>query len=280
MRWFRRRIRRGVTRRLVALVVSTTLAVAGVAQAGGWLPPELAAPIGVAIGSALASAWFVTAMFTNPLDLRYLRAYLGEDVEIERPDDAGAGEPTAVRSRRFCYSIEDETAGGATVFDVHAAGHLIISRARASGATVFYSRLADGRAIVTDRQLTAPRTGWMLHPVRDDDAATRLRQHCALLDRIAERGVPVDPAPDPGIVIEHLSAERASYRELGSILGCFVDVDGDRRRSRLAVDVAAAELLALPADGGDGGRRRFVRRVRVRSAGEVPSPTPVANAAS
>lgn len=211
--------------------------------------------IGWAVGSALLVilGWSLTGLFTNPVDLRYLRTYLEETVEYDAyrsvPATGGIAGPGGAQ---FCFTLVDDTAA-TPVYDVFAAGDMVVCRSRSSGSTSFYSRLDDGRILCTDRQLSVPNRQLVLNVVRSPDAVERLRAHRALVDGLSARDVPVREQADPGMVLDHLEYERDGFRQLGAVLGCALNVDGERAPLRLLVDVPSDELLALaliPEVGG------------------------------
>lgn len=255
--WFRARIVRRVTTRL-ATVGGAVAALAGAALwLGGGTGLATAAVTGLLIGAGLAGCWLVFSLFTNPIEHRYLRAYLAEALEVHRPEqsplphDDGRGAP----SLRF--TLVDRTAD-APVCSVYASGRVIVSRSTNAGKVVMYSRLADGRMIVTDTQLTVPRTDVIMNLCRDADLSTQADHHQALLNRLSSEGMLIDPSPDPHLVIDYLAGEREAFRQLGSIWGCFVSVDGPSSVMELTVDVARSELLALHGlrpTGADEHRR-------------------------
>jgi hypothetical protein len=257
--WFRGRIIRRIGAKLALVATVLTVATAVAAWAGAGTGPAASAGLGVLVGATVSLGWLALAIFTNPIDHRYLRAYLDEDVEVRVPETSPLPPPLTEGKTRPVFSLHDRT-GDAVVCSVYSAGHIIASRSGVTDATVLYSRLVDGRTVVTDTQLSVPRSGCIANLCRGGDLAALAECHQELLDTLANAGLLIDPSPDPKIVVEHLCAEREAFRQLGSILGCFVAVDGRRTAMDLTVDIDPAELLGLHGlrPRREEGRRRVL----------------------
>ena len=260
--WLRRHVVQRVARRLG--VVATVVAVlAGVLAAVGGVGAGPAIAVGLVVGLLAAAGWFVTALFTNPLDHGYLRAYTAEAVSISPEGDVIREKTSAAGPPELRLTIVDP-ATGEPAHRVFANGHRVLVRSAGSDAVSIYSKLEDGRIVCTDARLTVPHPDLVVNLVRDVDLDVQLERHDELLKRLGRNGVRTDANPDPQLVLDALQAERAGFRQLGSVWGCFLDVESTPAPWRLLVDVAPDELLAL-ADAGDD-TPPFARPVRVIAA--------------
>lgn len=242
--WTRAQIVQGVVTKLATVGTALAFAIGAATWFGGDLGFGTSALIGALTAVAVTGCWFVVALFTNPIDHRYLRAYLAEAVEIERPEQSPLAHHETAGGTRHHFDVFDRTAD-APVCAVYSAGQIVISRSATGGNVVLYSRLADGRTVVTDRQWTVPREDCILNVCDGGDLETLAADHRALLDTLSSGGIPVDPRPDPSLVVDHLSSEREAFRQLGSIWGCFLAVDGRQSSMDLTVEIDGAAVRAL-----------------------------------
>ena len=250
--WLRGWILRGVILRLGAAGVLVLMGVGFGTLVGGWVPIRWALPLGWIAAILACGSWVGISLLTNPVDLRYMRSYLAQPVLVSNAEsrpELGSLPAAEGDEAQHCYTVVDESGGDQPLYDVFSMGQVVGCSWRGSEAAVFYSRLVDGRTVCTDRQLTVPRPGWVLNLVRSDDLTQCLQSHWELLDHLESIGIPVEPAPDPWLVVDHLRDERNGYAQLGPLLSCFLDVDGDRSPWRLTVSVPPAELLALEGVG-------------------------------
>ena len=250
--WFRDRILRGVVIRLVVAGVLVASAVGLFTFMGQWADLWWSVALGCGTAILACGAWVGISLLTNPVDVRYMRSYLAQGVQVCNPAARAGFDRSAPASGsriQHLFTVIDESADDRPLYDVFSLGHIVMSGWRSSETAVFYSQLVDGRTVCTDRQLSVPRPGWVLNLVRSKDPEQRLRSHSELLDQLAALGVTANPSPDPWLVLDHLSDEREGYRQLGPFLSCFLDVDGDRSPWRLTVSVPPAELLGLEGVG-------------------------------
>ncbi|MCP3989667.1 MAG: hypothetical protein GY724_11370 [Actinomycetia bacterium] len=239
-----------------------------------------AVAVAVLLPLILLGLWVVAALATNPVDIRYLRAYTREtvhygDSEIcggqEGSDGGTDGRPELV------FTLIDDNDDGSPVYKVYSAGELLICRSQRSGAVALYSQLVDGRIICTDRQLSVPHQELILNMVRTKDPEQRLQSHQALVGHDQVRRLGVRPCPDPLIVLRHIYLEREGYCSLGW-LSCLLDIDGDTSPLRLTIDVDPAELLEL-SELPIAEHRPHVRRLHLeyRQGLVLSPPSPISN---
>ena len=265
VQWFRDRVLRSAIRRVVFAFALVTGVFAAVLVGALGVPTFPGVGWALVAGLVITTGWFITGLFTNPVDFRYLLAYVGESVEFGAQKALAV--PDVSGSTRLCFTLVDDTAEGRPVFDVFAAGPTVVCRGRSSGSVSFLARLADGRIMCTDRQLSIPHEDLVLNIVTSDDAAVRLRSHQALLERLAARGLGADPNPDPNIVLDYLARERDGYRAIGPLLGSLLNVDGGSAPLRLLIGIRPDELLELALGAGTRTEAdTAVRRLHVETA--------------
>ena len=251
VRWLRRRIiRRGVAAVAAVAFGASTLASATAVAMGAEV--LAAAPWGLLAGQVAALAVVAWSMFTNPLDLRYLQGHLQEPRTFHRTAPDGADE--ALTARMVAHRFEEvATVWDATgsephaVFDVFATPRETVTavHGRATGNVSLYSRLDDGRILVTDSVVTVPHSSLVLnHCPAEAESNALITSHLAMLETLGAAGIAVR-ADDPSIVVESLRIEHEAFRFLGPALGCFFNPTGGRYRMRLLVTPAADDLLEL-----------------------------------
>ncbi|MEL7158063.1 MAG: hypothetical protein AAFN30_15905 [Actinomycetota bacterium] len=267
VQWLRRRIRRSLIGQAVVVAVVGALATAGALTLAARPVSETVPWVLVGAQAALGAlvAW---SLFTNPLDLRYLSGHLATEPRFEAvvADDIDPAVVDVLAELRLrpLATIWDDGETPRPAHDLFQSARQTVTAAwsRNGGGLSLYTRLADGRILVTDSTIVVPSRSLVVNfaPGLGDDyyAEDLVALHQEALTELARWQLPARP-DDGGLFLEVLATEHAAYQALGPMLACFFSPTGSRHRLRLSVTPDPGELLDLA---------RFERRPRP-SAGAV-----------
>ena len=231
--WLRRRAATSVVKQLLGTFALVAAVVGGLVwwqTDRDWL---VAFAVAVAAGQVAVVARGLQAMRSNALDHEFLTSYIegGHELAVDHHDFETHHERCDdLDGFLRLFAIHDLGADPAPTFELlHTEDCTITATvSRASGSISLYSKLADGRFLVTDRRLILPNRRLIVNVVDDDTPMAMVAAHRAALERS-----PVDVVATPHalelIQLVH-DAEHASYRQLGPWLGSFLNLDPHRRQ--------------------------------------------------
>lgn len=248
VRWLRRRLARGVAGLAIGWFATGALVAAAAAAIRGERSPEELATI-AGIGAGVAFAVFAFAIVVHPRGLvSWRRRRRRGPCRYELASD-GAISEVVDRFRELGFHPVVTIAPFGTdrpVFDLFQDPSQTMTAVwrRRSSTIALYSRLRDGRIVVTDPRTAIPNERILVPSVADRFDATVVIAHRHALDGLAYRRC--GPVPDDGYVfIQALAVQHEATLGLGPVLGPFLSVEGRTRPLRWKVAVDLDELAAL-----------------------------------
>lgn len=253
IRWLRRRILHSLPRSVggvFGLGSTLSFAVLLIVTDGSPLNLVPIALIGGQIVAALCVSW---AVVSNPLSYRYLRGQTAATRSFRaiEPDhvDEELIERLALHRLSPLATIWDDTAAPVPAFDLFQTPKQTVTLAfsRMTNTASAYSRLDDGRILLTDSVLTVPHRSLAVNRAGGDDANSVLTSHRKALETFKEQGSNVR-ADDGSLFLEALMIEHDAYGALGPIVGTFFNLSSEPTPHRFLMTLEPDELLQLARD--------------------------------
>lgn len=248
--WLRRAIIRTVAVRcaLVALVGGVLVHLFVATRAGDAAIERFGSSL--LIGQLIAAVWFVIAISSNPLSYQYLQTHLAAaswyEPVVAGPDPhAVTAELMALGMRNPIRAVPSEAEAGEG-FDLLASkdGLIIGAVSRGTGELSLMTRLTDGRVAHSARLLVAPNEGMVVNTAPGGGTRELIEAHAGLIGDLAAKDIEPVPAT-PRLWLDVMALERASYEQIGPLLGSLCNLANAPHWGRLMVSVSPAEVRAL-----------------------------------
>ncbi len=271
VRWFRREIAIGVTRRLTAeAFLVGALAVGGSILAGS-------APISAAVAGVLAMVLvtftrFGSALAANPTNSAYLIGWPHPSGDTIATPQTNADSPDDVALRTYgftCRGAFEEWGGSVTNVYTRDSNQIIVTTSE-DGDLIALSGIDHDQFVVTTKQLIPPHERLIVNQRRETDVRSILASHIDLMKEQAAAGRAVRTVRFHD-VLELLAIEWDSWDQIGPVLGPFVAVGHRRAPSVLQVRVDATYILERTSEPKP---KITARRAPVADAHAKAAPTP------
>lgn len=250
VRWLRRRILLSLPRSVGAVFgLGSTLSFAALLLTTDASMLNLL-PLALIGGQMFAGTCVAWAVVSNPLSYRYLRGQTAVERSFRALEPEHLDEELIERlvSHRLSplATIWDDTAEPIPAFDLFQTPKQTVTVAfsRMTNTTSAYSRLDDGRILLTDSVLTVPHRQLVVNRAGGDDANSVLVAHRRALDGFKEQGCQVR-ADDGSLVLEAIMIEHDAYGALGPIVGTFFNLSSEPTPHRFLLTLESDELLQL-----------------------------------
>lgn len=277
--WLRRRLLSALLRRSLAVFVLAAIGSAAAFVAAD-RPLIETVPWAAIVGQVAVGLLLAWSLFTNPLDVRYLRSFLANPRRLEAvaPDDVDPDLEADLAELGLAplATIWDDTDAPYPAFDLFQSPRRMVTAAwtRTGAGLSLYSRLDDGRVLVTDSTTTTPHRKLVVNfsPRLGDDyfAPDMAALHHNAIEELGRHGVGVR-ADDGDLFFDALSAEHDAYRAIGSLLGAFFNPTARRHRLRLSVTARPRQLLDLALTVGPPPRASRRRPPPAPAIGQGPT---------
>lgn len=207
-------------------------------------------PWSLLAGQVLAGVGVAWALATNPLSLRYLRGHTSgprslravepSHIDPELVEQLGRQKLTALAT------IWDDTAAPVPAFDLFQTPKqtVTLARSRSTGSVALFSRLDDGRILLTDSIMTVPHGKLVVNLAAGDDTNSLVTAHRQAIDKLKDRGRGVR-ADNGRLVLEAMVVEHDAYRDLGAVVGTFFNLTPDPAPLRFLMTLERTELMEL-----------------------------------
>lgn len=246
--WVRRRLARAVTAiALIWLMVATAgalIALLALTQ----MQAVAVLSLGVILGQLILVASLARAAFGNPLSLSYLLAQdetpCRYEPSADNPDQGLVN--LLARARLSHLTALRRAEDSEVVFDLFQSAQSIVTlaRNRQTELTALFSRLSDGRILVTDSLIVVPHSGLVVNPSGSPDLRTLMEAHRHGLALCAEQGI--SAVADGGhVFFEALALEHDALLAIGPVLGPFLSLEAKGKPTRFLVALGFDEVRAL-----------------------------------
>lgn len=256
VRWARRLI---VPRLLVrvALEMAIVAEIVFVGMVVGGAERSLALSWAVVIAQGVVLSRIVIALYTNPVNYRYLRDYVDNRPSLATSRlESVEGELAEFLSAHNLVPLATVhgTAGdGHPRADVFQSADRYVLAAVSDGVPtpMFISRVTDGRLLITTNLLVPPHTGLVVNHVRRRRLGILLERHVEVLERLHASGSsPTVAGVDA--VAEMMRIEHSAWSDLGPFLGPFLAVGSRFKPLLLQVRIPSSTVLERTIVAPDG----------------------------
>lgn len=216
-------------------------------------------PWSLLAGQVVAGVGMAWALATNPLSFRYLHGHTSKARSL-RAVEPGQIDPELVnqfgrQKLTPLATIWDHTADPVPASDLFQTPRQTVTLAcsRATGSVALFSRLDDGRILLTDSIMTVPHRKLIVNLAAGDDTNSLVTSHREAIDKLKDRGHGVR-ADDGSLVLEAMVVEHQAYCDLGAAIGTFFNLTPEPAPLRFLMTLERTELMRLALETSDTGR--------------------------